>query len=36
MPMWLAPNLITLTGTMCLIVAYLISAWYSPDFDCAW
>jgi hypothetical protein len=32
MPMWLAPNLITLTGTIGLIIAYCVSAWYSPDF----
>lgn len=33
LPMWLAPNLITLTGTVGLIVAYCVSAWYSPDFS---
>jgi hypothetical protein len=32
LPMWLAPNLITLTGTIGLIIAYCVSAWYSPDF----
>ncbi|KAI8470281.1 MAG: CDP-Ethanolamine:DAG ethanolamine phosphotransferase [Monoraphidium minutum] len=31
-PMWLAPNLITLTGTIGLIIAYCVSAWYAPDF----
>jgi hypothetical protein len=32
LPMWLAPNLITLTGTIGLVIAYCVSAWYSPDF----
>lgn len=31
--MWLAPNLITLTGTIGLIISYCVSAWYSPDFS---
>lgn len=33
LPMWLAPNLITLMGTICLVIAYCCSAWYSPDFS---
>uniref|UniRef100_A0A7S0X1J6 Ethanolaminephosphotransferase n=1 Tax=Chlamydomonas leiostraca TaxID=1034604 RepID=A0A7S0X1J6_9CHLO len=32
LPMWLAPNLITLTGLMGVIGSYLISAYYLPDF----
>jgi len=32
LPNWLAPNLITLTGLMALIVAYCTSAVYLPDF----
>lgn len=31
--MWLAPNLITLAGTLGLILSYCVSAWYSPDFE---
>jgi hypothetical protein len=30
--MWLAPNLVTLLGTMALVVAYLINTYYTPDF----
>ena len=33
LPLWLAPNLITLTGTMGLIIAYCVSMYYTPDFD---
>lgn len=33
LPGWLAPNLITLTGTLALIVSYLVSAYYAPDFE---
>jgi hypothetical protein len=32
LPMWLAPNLVTLLGTMALLVAYLINTYYTPDF----
>eukprot|EP00879_Flechtneria_rotunda_P007428 GHRR01007792.1.p1 GENE.GHRR01007792.1~~GHRR01007792.1.p1 ORF type:complete len:237 (+),score=48.01 GHRR01007792.1:315-1025(+) len=32
LPLWLAPNLITLTGTLALIASYLLSAYYIPDF----
>jgi hypothetical protein len=33
LPLWLAPNLITLLGTMWLVVAYAVNAYYSPDFQ---
>lgn len=32
LPLWLAPNLITLMGTMALVASYLTSAYYTPDF----
>lgn len=32
LPMWLAPNLVTLSGLFCLIVAYIANAYYLPDF----
>jgi hypothetical protein len=36
LPLWLAPNLITLIGTMLLVASYLLSAHYTPDFEGAW
>ena len=33
LPLWLAPNLITLTGTMGLVVAYCVAMYYTPDFE---
>lgn len=33
LPKWLAPNLITLTGTFALVAAYLAAAYYNPDFE---
>lgn len=33
LPMWLAPNLITLTGTMFVVTAYLFSVFYQPEFQ---
>jgi hypothetical protein len=33
LPLWLAPNLITLMGTMALVASYLTSAYYTPDFE---
>ena len=30
--MWLAPNLITLAGTLLIVEAYLLNMWYSPTF----
>lgn len=33
LPKWLAPNLITLTGTMALVAAYFVSMYYTPDFE---
>lgn len=36
LPLWLAPNLITLLGTMWLVLAYGINAYYSPDFEGGW
>ena len=33
LPKWLAPNLITLTGTFALVASYLAAAYYAPDFD---
>ena len=30
--MWLAPNVITLTGLIGVIISYLANAWYYPDF----
>ena len=30
--MWLAPNLVTLSGLFCLILAYATNAYYLPDF----
>lgn len=33
LPLWLAPNLITLVGLMALVSSYLISAYYTPDFE---
>lgn len=32
LPRWLAPNLITLMGTMGLVASYLVSGYYAPDF----
>lgn len=32
-PMWLAPNLITLLGTMGLLVGYVCSAYHLPEFS---
>lgn len=32
-PMWLAPNLITLLGTAWLLLAYCVSAYYTPNFE---
>lgn len=32
LPRWLAPNLITLLGTLGLVASYLVSAYYAPDF----
>ena len=32
LPRWLAPNLITLTGTFGLVLAYLVSLHYVPTF----
>ena len=32
LPRWLAPNLITLTGTFGLILAYCVSLYYVPTF----
>lgn len=32
-PMWLAPNLITLLGTGGLVVGYMVSAYYLPEFQ---
>lgn len=32
LPMWLAPNLITLSGLIGILASYLISAFYLPDF----
>ena len=32
LPRWLAPNLITLTGTFGLILAYFVSLYYVPTF----
>ena len=31
--MWLAPNLITLLGTMGLLIGYVCSAYYLPEFE---
>ncbi len=33
LPMWLAPNLITLLGIFGLIIAYVLTALYIPGFD---
>ncbi|KAK9829687.1 hypothetical protein WJX72_007350 [[Myrmecia] bisecta] len=33
LPLWLAPNLITLTGLFGLVAAYLVTAWYLPEFE---
>ena len=33
LPRWLAPNLITLTGTFGLILAYFVSAYFVPSFS---
>jgi len=32
LPMWLAPNLITLTASACIAVAYAINTAFLPDF----
>jgi phosphatidylglycerophosphate synthase len=32
-PMWLAPNLVTLTGVMCIIMSHICLAVYAPDMD---
>lgn len=33
LPMWLAPNLITLTGVFGLVVAFAVSACYLPEYE---
>lgn len=33
LPMWLAPNLITLTGLMCVVAAFALDAWYILDYS---
>ena len=33
LPAWLAPNLITLTGLLVLVSAYIVTARYAPDFE---
>lgn len=33
LPGWLAPNLITLTGLIALLATYVVTAYYSPDFE---
>lgn len=33
LPGWLAPNLITLIGTLWLVAAYLLAAYFTPDFS---
>ena len=33
LPEWLAPNLITLTGLFALVLAYVVNAWYLPEFE---
>lgn len=33
LPLWLAPNLITLIGTFAIFASYLINAYYLPDFE---
>ena len=33
LPLWLAPNLITLVGLIGMFVAYGIGCYYDPDFD---
>ena len=32
LPMWLAPNLITLVASACIAIAYAVNALYLPDF----
>ena len=32
LPMWLAPNLITLVASACIAIAYALNALYLPDF----
>lgn len=31
--MWLAPNMITLSGTLGVVLAYMVTIWYLPDFQ---
>ncbi|GFH29710.1 CDP-ethanolamine:DAG ethanolamine phosphotransferase, partial [Haematococcus lacustris] len=33
LPLWLAPNLITLAATMCIASAYILNIIYVPDFS---
>ncbi|CAD7701202.1 unnamed protein product [Ostreobium quekettii] len=33
LPMWLAPNMITLSGTLAVVMAYLLTIWYLPNFQ---
>ncbi|EGG22607.1 CDP-alcohol phosphatidyltransferase [Cavenderia fasciculata] len=32
-PLWVAPNLITLTGTIGIIISFLIVGWYTPNYE---
>ncbi len=32
LPMWLAPNLVTLAGTACVLFAYILNIFYIPTF----
>jgi hypothetical protein len=32
LPMWLAPNLITLAGTLCVLAAYILNIAFNPGF----
>ena len=32
LPMWLAPTLITLTGLLAVIAAWMMDAWYLTDY----
>lgn len=36
LPLWLAPNLITLAASLCILLAYLLNVAYLPDFTGAW
>lgn len=33
LPMWLAPNLITLIGSLGVFCTYLVASYYSPDME---